>query len=108
MRKLEKKACSSRPKVGRCSLMRSANPSSGYTQKLLRVFEERRFRRVGGLKDINLDVRVIAASNRDLRTESNEGKFRFDLFYRLSVVQIDVPPLRERGDDVIRLTESVI
>src|SRR5581483_11169251 len=80
----------------------------GLQAKLLRVFEERRFRRVGGLKDINLDVRVIAASNRDLKAESNTGKFRLDLYYRLSVIQIDVPPLRERGDDILRLTESFI
>src|SRR5436853_1814769 len=66
--------------------------------KLLRVLEEGSFRRVGGLKDIPLDVRVIAASNRDLRSESEAGKFRLDLHYRLSVIQIDLPALRGRGD----------
>lgn len=70
--------------------------------KLLRVLEERAFRRVGGLKDIPLDVRVIAASNRDLKTESEAGRFRLDLYYRLSIIQIDIPPLRERGDDVLK------
>jgi two-component system, NtrC family, response regulator AtoC len=55
------------------------------------------------LKDIPLDVRVIAASNRDLKTESLESRFRLDLYYRLSVIQIDIPPLREREDDVILL-----
>lgn len=73
--------------------------------KLLRVLEEGSFRRVGGLKDLPLDVRVIAASNRDLKTEGEAGRFRPDLFYRLSVIQIDIPPLRERGDDVRLLAE---
>lgn len=73
--------------------------------KLLRVLEEGSFRRVGGLKDLPLDVRVIAASNRDLKSESETGRFRADLFYRLSVIQIDIPPLRERGDDIRVLAE---
>lgn len=76
--------------------------------KLLRVLEEGTFRRVGGLKDIPLDVRVIAASNRDLRAESEAGRFRLDLYYRLSVIQIDLPPLRARGDDVLLLTNYFI
>jgi len=76
--------------------------------KLLRSFEERTFRRVGGLKDIPLDVRVIAASNRDLKAASEAGRFRLDLYYRMSVIQIDMPPLRERGDDVILLAEHFI
>src|SRR5690242_19838287 len=73
--------------------------------KLLRVLEEGSFRRVGGLKDIPLDVRVIAASNRDLRAESEAGRFRLDLYYRLSIIQIDIPPLRDRGDDVLLLSK---
>ena len=76
--------------------------------KLLRVLEEGAFRRVGGLKDIPLDVRVLAASNRDLKTESEAGRFRLDLYYRLSVIQIDIPPLRERGDDVLLLAQHYI
>jgi transcriptional regulator with PAS, ATPase and Fis domain len=76
--------------------------------KLLRVLEEGAFRRVGGLKDIPLDVRVIAASNRDLKAESEAGRFRLDLYYRLSVIQIDIPPLRERSDDIILLAERYI
>ena len=76
--------------------------------KLLRILEEGTFRRVGGLKDIPLDVRVIAASNRDLKAESEAGRFRLDLFYRLSVILIDIPPLRERGDDVLHLAEYYI
>ena len=76
--------------------------------KLLRVLEEAAFRRVGGLKDIPLDVRVIAASNRDLKVESETGRFRLDLYYRLSVIQIEIPALREREGDVIKLAEHYI
>ena len=76
--------------------------------KLLRVLEEGAFRRVGGLKDIPLDVRVIAASNRDLKQEGESGRFRVDLYYRLSVIQIDIPPLRERGDDALLLARHYI
>jgi two-component system, NtrC family, response regulator AtoC len=76
--------------------------------KLLRVLEENTFRRVGGLKDLPLNVRVVAASNRDLLKESEAGHFRLDLYYRLSVIQIDLPPLRERGDDVLLLAEHFI
>jgi transcriptional regulator with PAS, ATPase and Fis domain len=80
----------------------------GLQAKLLRVLEEGMFRRVGGLKDIPLDVRVVAASNRDLRKESEANRFRLDLYYRLSVIQIDIPPLRERGDDILLLTQHYI
>jgi DNA-binding NtrC family response regulator len=76
--------------------------------KLLRVLEEGTFRRVGGLRDIPLDARIVAASNRDLKKESEEGAFRLDLFFRLSVIQIDIPPLRERGDDVLLLAMHYI
>jgi two-component system response regulator AtoC len=76
--------------------------------KLLRVLEEGAFRRVGGLKDLPLDARVIAASNRDLKAESDAGRFRLDLYYRLSVIQIDLPALRERGKDVLVLAEAFI
>jgi transcriptional regulator with PAS, ATPase and Fis domain len=76
--------------------------------KLLRVLEEGAFRRVGGLRDLPLDVRVIAASNRDLKAESGAGRFRSDLYYRLSVIQIDIPSLRERGDDVLLLAKHYI
>ena len=76
--------------------------------KLLRVLEEGSFRRVGGLRDLPLDVRVVASSNRDLRAESEAGRFRLDLYYRLSVIQIDIPPLRRRGDDSILLAQHYI
>lgn len=68
--------------------------------KLLRVLQEQEFERVGGGKAVKIDVRVIAATNRDLRKEVDEGRFREDLFYRLNVIRIDVPPLRERPDDI--------
>ena len=76
--------------------------------KLLRVLEESSFRRVGGLKDIQLNSRVIAASNRNLKQESETGNFRLDLYFRLSVIQVDIPPLRDRGDDVILLADCYI
>ena len=76
--------------------------------KLLRVLEEGSFRRVGGLKDVPFSARVIAASNRDLKKESEMGRFRLDLYYRLAVIQIDMPRLSERGNDVIQLAEHFI
>ncbi len=68
--------------------------------KLLRVLEDQTFRRIGGVKDIRADVRVICASNKDLEKMAREGQFREDLFYRLSIIPIVLPPLRERKDDV--------
>ena len=80
----------------------------GLQAKLLRVLEEGSFRRVGGLKDIPLNARIIAASNRNLKKTSEEGGFRLDLYFRLSVIQIDIPPLRDRGDDVLLLAQHYI
>lgn len=76
--------------------------------KLLRVLEEATFRRVGGLRDLPLDVRIIAASNQNLKKAGEEGTFRLDLFFRLSVIQVDIPPLRERGNDILLLAQHYI
>src|SRR6267142_1570523 len=76
--------------------------------KILRVLEEGFLRRVGGLKDVEFTARVIAASNRDLRKETNEGGFRLDLYYRLAVIRIDIAPLCERGDDVLLLADHCL
>ena len=80
----------------------------GLQAKLLRVLEENTFRRVGGLKDILLDARIIAATNRKLKQKSKRGEFRLDLYYRLSVIEIEIPPLRERENDVLLLTAYYI
>jgi transcriptional regulator with GAF, ATPase, and Fis domain len=68
--------------------------------KLLRFLEEKAFRRVGGAKDLRVDLRVVAATNRDLRRAVKEGRFREDLFYRLQVLEVELPPLRQRTGDV--------
>jgi DNA-binding NtrC family response regulator len=68
--------------------------------KLLRVLQERAFERLGGTKTLNVDIRLVAASNRDLEQEVEEGRFRRDLFYRLNVVPLQLPALRERREDL--------
>ena len=76
--------------------------------KLLRVLEEQTFRRLGGLKDIQVDLRVITATNRDLREAIRQGRFRLDLYYRLNVILLAIPPLRERKDDILPLANRFI
>jgi DNA-binding NtrC family response regulator len=76
--------------------------------KLLRVLEERSFRRVGGTRDIRVDVRIISATNRDLHKAMEEKTFRNDLYYRIGVIPIVLPPLRERREDIIPLAEHFI
>ncbi|ONK21756.1 sigma-54-dependent Fis family transcriptional regulator [Bacillus sp. VT-16-64] len=76
--------------------------------KLLRVLQEQKFYRIGGEKEINIDFRIIAATNRNLSELVKEGKFRDDLFYRLNVVSVQIPPLRERKEDIIELTNHFL
>ena len=76
--------------------------------KLLRVLQEQAFERVGGNETIRTDVRLIAATHRDLKAWSDEGKFRPDLYYRLGVFTIHLPPLRERGDDLPLLVQHYL
>jgi DNA-binding NtrC family response regulator len=76
--------------------------------KLLRSLEERSVRPIGGTSEVAFDVRIIAATNRDIETAIEEGQFREDLYYRINVLQIDLPPLRERGTDILLLARHFV
>jgi len=76
--------------------------------KILRVLQEKKFERVGGEETLEVDVRIISATNRDLKKEIQEGRFREDLFYRLNVVNVNVPPLRERKEDIALLAAAFL
>jgi DNA-binding NtrC family response regulator len=82
---------------------------SGAVQaKLLRVLETKTFQRLGGSKDISVDIRILSATNRDLEAAVEKGTFREDLYFRLNVIPVTIPPLRERKDDILPLTEHFI
>jgi two-component system nitrogen regulation response regulator NtrX len=76
--------------------------------KILRILQEQKFERVGGTQTISVDVRIVAATNKDLKAEIARGNFREDLFYRLNVIPFHVPPLRERSEDVPLLAEHFL
>jgi two-component system response regulator HydG len=82
--------------------------TAAFQAKLLRVVQERRVRRVGGSEDRPVDVRLVVATHRDLRKEVEEGRFREDLYFRLAVIPIHVPPLRERPEDVLPLARHFL
>ena len=80
----------------------------GLQVKLLRVLEDERIRRLGESRDVGVDVRIIAATHRDLLAETKQGRFREDLFYRLNVLPINIPPLRERREDISLLIDHFV
>lgn len=82
--------------------------SEGLQAKLLRVLQEREVRRVGGAEEIAVDARVVATTNRDLAAAVREGRFRADLYHRLNVIRVDVPALRERGEDLPALVDTLL
>ena len=104
----QRKGCFEEANGGTLFLDEVAELSPTLQAKLLRVLQERTFRRVGGSTDIRSDFRVVAASHRDLAAEVTKGRFREDLFFRLAVFELEVPPLRARGDDALVLAERFL
>src|SRR6187402_561451 len=82
--------------------------SANTQAKILRVLQEHEFERLGGTRTLRVDVRIIAATNRNLVQMVQEGRFREDLFYRLNVVSVEMPPLRDRKDDIVALAEFFV
>src|SRR5208283_2329138 len=84
------------------------NMSMDTQAKILRVIQDKRFMHLGGVHEIQVDVRIIAATNVDLRQAVKEGRFREDLYYRLNVISIDIPPLRQRREDIPLLVQHFL
>lgn len=103
-----KKGLLEKAHLGTCFLDEVADLSPALQSKLLRVIQEREIRRVGGNDTIPVDVRIIAASNKDLKALVGAGKFREDLYYRLNVVAISIPPLRARVEDIPMLAQAFV
>jgi two-component system response regulator AtoC len=103
-----KKGLLEKAHLGTCFLDEIADISPALQSKLLRVIQEREIRRVGGSESMSVDVRIIAASNKDLKPLVESGKFREDLYYRLNVVTITIPALRNRGDDIPLLAQFFV
>ena len=95
-------------KGGTLFLDELASLSLGLQAKVLKAIEDRRIRRLGGNREIDVDVRIIAASNRDLGQAVAAGEFRDDLHHRLSLFRLKIPPLRDRGDDILKLAEHLL
>jgi DNA-binding NtrC family response regulator len=103
-----KKGLLEKAHMGTCFFDEMANISPALQAKLLRVLQEREIRRVGGASSMNVDVRMIAATNKDLKPLVEAGTFREDLYYRLNVVTIAIPPLRERPEDIELLAQFFV
>ncbi len=106
--KVQKKGLLEMADGGTLFLDEIGDMAPGMQAKLLRVLEDRSFRRVGGIKDIQVDVRIISATNKDLLQAIEEKVFRADLYYRIQVIPIHLPALRERRDDIMPLVEHFI
>ncbi len=102
------KGCFERAHGGTIFLDEIGEINQNIQVKILRVLQERKFERVGGEQTIEIDVRIVAATNRNLEEEVKAGRFREDLYYRLNVIHIEVPPLRERKDDIPLLIASFL